>query len=411
MRETSRDYARPYRPTAIALANRALPALGSLRADDLMAAAAKRTGLDDFGGDAFREPLEILLASVRDEARLSPVGRLITRERLVGVLANRLRTIAAADASVRAMPLAPPVVIAGLQRTGTTLLHRLLSSDPRRRWLASWEALHPAPSGDRTLLGADARIAAAVRAESALRYLAPDFFAVHPVKAYGCEEDVLLLDQAFLSTTAEATMHVPTYAAWVERQDNTPAYALEHLLMKLLSRQRGEGKRWLLKTPHHLEFLDVLFAVMGDATILWTHRDPTETVPSFCSMVSHGRGVFSDAVDPREVGRHWGRKTAYMIERAMAVRDDGREERFIDVFYEDLVRDPLAEVARIYDRLGEPLTAEAERRMRRTLEAHPRYGHGVHRYEASDFGLSEGGIAERFAAYRARFIQPTRSAG
>jgi len=411
MRETSRDYARPHRPAAIALANRVLPPIGSLRADDLMAAAARRTGLDDFGDDAFIEPLEILLASVRDEARLSPVGHLITRERLVGVLANRLRTIAAADASVRAMELAPPVVIAGLQRTGTTLLHRLLASDPRRRWLASWEALHPAPADGRTLLGADARIAAAVRAENALRYLAPDFFAVHPVQAYGCEEDVLLLDQALLSTTAEATMHVPTYAAWLERQDHTPAYALEWLLMKLLSRQRGEGKRWLLKTPHHLEFLDVLFSVMGDATILWTHRDPTQTVPSFCSMVSHGRGVFSDVVDPHEVGRHWGRKTAYMIERAMAVRDDGREDRFVDVFYEDLVRDPLAEVARIYDRLGEPLTEEAHARMRRTLDAHPQHRHGVHRYAASDFGLTEDAIAERFAAYRERFVQPARRAG
>src|SRR5690606_2192440 len=141
-----------------------------------------------------REPREVLVRSIEDEARLHPIGRLITRERLIGVLTNRLRVARelARDPRIEAMELAPPIVITGLQRTGTTLLHRVLGSDPRLRWLASWEAIQPAPASR------ERRIANAERAERALAYLAPDFFAIHPVEAHAPEEEVLLLDYTLL---------------------------------------------------------------------------------------------------------------------------------------------------------------------------------------------------------------------
>ena len=263
VRTTSRDYARPYRPRAVRVANRLLPGPRRLTRDALLDAARARAKLDDFGPPDFLEPLDVLLDSIAREARLTPVGHLITRERLIGVLVNRLEVFAAHRPWTRPLELAPPVVITGLQRTGTTLLQRLLAADPSRRWLASWEALSPAPS--RARAGADPRVAAAERAERALAYLAPDFFAVHPVHAHAPEEDVLLLDQAFRSTVPEATLRVPTYSRWLESADQTPAYRHERLLLSLLSRQRGANKRWLLKTPHHLEWLDVLFDVFEGA--------------------------------------------------------------------------------------------------------------------------------------------------
>ncbi|MGE0785154.1 MAG: sulfotransferase [Sandaracinaceae bacterium] len=413
MRETSTDYRHPYRPRAIAIANRVLSRLGSLqpsltrdgslRAETLLDAASKRTGLRDFGPDDFREPLDVLLRSIEDEARLSPVGRAITVERLTGVLANRLRA-ADASRSLGADTLAPPVVITGLQRTGTTLLHRLLSADPNRRWLASWEALTPTPLGGWSL-GREPRIVAAERAERALQFLAPDFFAVHPVQAHAPEEDVLLLDQSFRSTVPEATLRVPTYAAWIEQQDQRPAYDTLRRLLRLLSRQRGEGKRWVLKTPHHLEWLDDLFAVFPGARVVWTHRDPVTTVASFCSMIAHGRGVFSDDVDPHEIGRDWGRKVARMVDRAMDARTR-HPDAFIDVAYGDLVADPMQQIVRIYEALGEELTDEAERRMRQMLESHGQHRFGKHRYRLEDFGLREDALRERFAKYLARHIAP-----
>jgi len=109
------------------------------------------------------------------------------------------------------------------------------------------------------------------------------------------EEDVLLLDMSFMSQSAEATMRVPTYARWLEEQDHTPAYAYLRKLMQLLLWQQP-AKRWVLKSPHHMEYLDVILRVFPEATIVQTHRDPRKTMASFTSMVCHGAGVFSDVV-------------------------------------------------------------------------------------------------------------------
>jgi hypothetical protein len=152
-----------------------------------------------------------------------------------------------------------------------------------------------------------------------------------------------------------------------------------------------------------LEWLDTLFEVFPDATVVWTHRDPLETVPSFCSMVAHGRGIFSDAVDPVEVGRHWLAKIGRMLDRARDTRARIGSERFIDVRYTDVLRDPLGEVARIHRHLELPLSDATAGRMHDWLEHNRQHKHGRHRYEASDFGLSAERIAERLSAYREAF--------
>jgi hypothetical protein len=409
------DYARPYRPGLIALANRvgavargAGLAQGRLDAEALMAAARRRTGLTDFGPDDFVEPLRVLIDSIEREAALTAVGRYITRTRLIGVLANRLRVeaLTAKQPAILAQPIRAPVIIAGLPRTGTTMLHRLLAVDPGMRALASWEALNPAPLPRRPWHRRDPRIFTAQLGVKGLAYLSPEFFAIHPIEAEAPEEEVILLDYAFRSTVAEATLRVPSYAAWLEQQDQTPAYRYMYKLLQVLQWQRGPA-RWVLKTPHHLEWIDTLLAVFPDATIVQTHRDPAVTLASICSMIAHGRGVFSDAVDPLEVGRHWRAKTARMIARAMAARDRAAPERFVDVSYYHLLEDPQAEVRRIYAQLQRPLTPACVAAMTASRRRNVQHKHGVHRYSLASFGIDAADVQASMASYRARFAIPT----
>jgi hypothetical protein len=407
-RITSTRYDRPHRPMLVRALNGALAVgsrLGARVALDpagLMSAAEEATGLLDFGEPSFREPLGKLVESIEREAKLHALGRLITRTRLVSTLANRARIEEQLrrDPSIEHRSVARPIVIAGLQRTGTTLLHRMLASDRRLRALASWEALSPASLGE----DAAARRAQAGQSELALGYLAPDFFAIHPVEADAPEEDVLLLDLSLRSTVAEATLHVPTFSRWLEQQDQTPAYRTLERVMKLLTEPSRTPRRWVLKTPHHLEWLDVLFSVFPDATVVWTHREPRETVPSFCSMVAHGRGVFSDRVDPREVGSHWSAKIARMVERGMAARDAAGERHFVDVRYEDLVRDPIGQARRIYAAADLELDRESEDAMNDLLRRQRKDRFGHHVYRAEDFGLTSDGIDRSLAGYRQRFL-------
>lgn len=396
--ETSRDYAHPYRPKAIQWFDRVGDATGlverrlPLRAPALMQAARLATKLEDFGDEGFVPALEMLVRAMRDEAQLTTSGHVIQRTRLVGALGTRLRLRALCQAhpEIEALALPRVVVVAGVQRSGTTKLHRLLAADPETRALHSWEALEPVPRpGEARGQGHHRRRRASV-ARSALAYLAPDFFAVHPVEANAPEEDVLLLDLSFMSQTAEATMHVPSYARWLEDQDFVPAYRLLRVLLQALTWQRP-GRRWVLKTPEHLEHLDALLEVFPAATVVQTHRDPLETMASFCSMVAHGRGVFSDRVDAHEVGRHWLRKVRRMGLRAAETRRR-HPERFVDVSYPALVGEPMEQLERIYAAMGEPLRAPARAAMLELDGRDVQHRYGVHRYALEDFGLSPGDI-------------------
>jgi hypothetical protein len=342
---------------------------------------------------------------------------------MVRWLVSRLRLEEACrlHPEIAQLPVEAPVFIAGLQRTGTTLLHRLLSCEPELRPLLSWEALTPIPlpgSSSEALpsvppLGSaatspparDPRMKLGEAAERGLRYMAPEFFAIHPVEAHSPEEDVLLMDLSFISPTADATLAVPSYSDWLAKCDQAPAYRDLRRVIQALLWQSGRDRRWLGKTPHHLEHMDDLLAVFPDAKIIQTHRDPIRVVASFCSMIAHGRGVFSDDVDPKRVGAQLGATAVRAVNRSMAIRSAAGADasQFMDVHYTDLVADPMKQIRRIYDFLGLPLTAETEETMRQWQGRNPQHKHGVHRYQLEDFGLDREELAEQFKPYCERF--------
>lgn len=406
------------RPVRVALrALRALQHIGVARTPlgeaSLVDAARRASGLSDFVDESFREPLRRLLASLEQEARLHALGRILLRHSLVRALRNRLRLedLCRRLPEIREQPVEAPVFIVGLQRTGTTLLHRLLACEPSLRPLLSWEALNPAPFPARTRwnlsrrAARDPRMRPAETAERGLRYLAPDFFAIHPVEAHAPEEDVLLLDLSFVSPTADATLWVPSYSSWLRDTDQRGAYRYFRRTIQLLLWQRGG--RWLGKTPHHLENLDALLDVFPDAKIIHTHRDPVRVVASFCSMMAHGRALFSDRVDPHEVGAQLGERAVRAVTRAMAVRDRAAQAAFLDVAYADLLADPQKQIRRIYDFLGLSLAPATEISMQRWIAANPQDRRGVHHYRLEDFGLDRARLEPRFEPYRSRFGVPT----
>ncbi|MFZ1862779.1 MAG: sulfotransferase [Polyangiales bacterium] len=416
--EVSSSFDRPYRPWAIAVANRVGRLLadvglggGPITVDGVLAQARRKTGLRDFGDEGFVEPLRVLIDSINREAALNPVGHMIIRGRIVGVLSNKLVAQKTIDRhpEILDIPVEGPVVVAGLARTGTTMLHRLIARDPAIRSLASWEAINPAPSPRRPWQRKDPRFAQAAAAARGLKYMSPGFFAIHPAEPDAPEEEVILLEQAFLTTTPEAMMNVPTYSRWLEQQDHVPAYQALKRMMQYLQWQRpGIGKpvRWVLKTPHHQEYFDPLLEVFPDATIVHTHRDPLKTSPSLFSMLTHLQMIFSDEVDPHRVAMHWLRKIENMARRSMATRERVHDRGFVDVSYYDLVEDPMAQVARIYEAAGLELTTEAKDAMEASRKVDKQHKYGRHKYSLADFDMTKEDVEPRIAAYRARFNVP-----
>jgi len=397
-----------------------------LDADKLIKSAKKKTGLTDLGKDFEIEPLQRLVHSVNEEANLHPVGRFITHERFISLIAIRLRAeyFFKRNPEILEQPVYPAWIIVGLQRTGTTKLQRLLSSDPDHRVIPSWEVINPVPVNlnlyeERLSKGAagsrqpavtnidyplpgDKRIKIAKTSVQAVKLISPGFFTIHPIEYDQPEEDILILDVSFMSTTPEAMMNVPSYAGWLETTDQSPAYAYAVKLLKFMQ-SINPAKRWILKTPHHLEFPDLIDKHFGEVHFLWPHRTIYESVPSFLSMVTYNHMIFSDDVDEKRIVRHWVRKTGYMLQKTLDYRQkDCNNEKFTDIHYKGLMSDSMAVLDDLYKRNG-GLTPELKSRFDKHEKEHPHRKYGTHQYSLGDFGLTESDI-DKYTTHYSKFM-------
>ena len=380
-------------------------------ADAVVADAQAVDGLDDFGDDSYREPLEKLLWSLQHEAQLNDIGRPVLRQRVVDILATRLRvqSYLSRYPEILEEQIEAPLVIVGLPRTGTTMLHRTIAADHRMYAPLWYEVRFPCPALDWDFTAAgDRRITEAKAEMQAMVDGNPDLLAIHPMDAMGPDEDIMLLEQSFYSFNIQAFANIPSFDQWIESQDHTPGYQYFKVLLQFLQWQKKrsgqQGQRWVLKAPHHLHYMDLVFKVFPDAKVVQSHRDPVETIPSLASLIAGMWVIYSDEADPKEVGRQWAGKFARGMRHTMAVREQLGDERFLDLWFSDTVSQPLQEIRKIYDFLGMELTEEASAEMARWQDFNRRELRPPHEYTLAQFGFTEEGLEGQFRAYRERFI-------
>jgi Sulfotransferase family len=376
----------------------------------LLAAARRDSGLDQFDGPPIEEPLERLTHALRTEARLTEVGAQTWHGRILNTLITRLRAREwfHRQPQILSEQLPPPVVILGLARTGTTLLHRLLATDPRFYAAAWWEVRFPVPTAD-DIQGTQ-RIAAAKLEVAGILQAMPELAAIHPWDALGADEDIMLIDQTLLSTTAESLACIPSYRSWIHSLDLRPAYGYLLQLMKFLQwqkKQRGQlADYWVLKTPMHLGYVEVIAEMMPGAVFVQTHRDPVTSMPSFASFVHMLWAMGSDAADAREAARQWSDTLEQHLNHCLAQRAR-LPNRFIDVDFRETVSAPLQVVERIYQRIGLPMTEPTRAGISAYMATHPREGRPKHEYSLAEFGFTQAELEERFRAYRNQHILPS----
>jgi hypothetical protein len=380
----------------------------------VLADAQRKEALSDWGPGEFEDPLGVLLADYA-RADLNAIGAHILRSGIVHSLRMRLRT----QEWIRRHPeileeqLAAPIVVVGMMRSGTTLLQRLLAADPRFVCAYGWEVVEVAPRLDHGFAGVDPRIAISEAREAKSRELAPDLFAIHPMYAREPEEEIVFLADAFLSHVPESGAHLPYYRSWLDEQDFTPAYEYLHRMLQFLQWQKRQiglqPQRWVLKSPAHLGYLDLLraqFSHSGELHIVHMHRDPGTTIASGASLNATLHAMHADTVDLPRVGAQWLQRMGWTNDRAMATRDGWSDEtvRVTDIGFDDAVADPIGQVARVYDALRLPLTVEAEKAMRRWLAERPREA-ARPPYGLQNYGLHPEQVDERFELYNKRFGQ------
>jgi hypothetical protein len=358
------------------------------------------TGLSDWGDEDFFPGFEILASAFANDTTQTLIGRLSMRIELLRRLKNRLLLEQALQQTpdILTRPVERPLFIVGFPRTGTTLLHKLLSKDPEAHVPYHWKLHTPLP-----LTGGQNEINQRIRSASSImratEMIAPMWKVIHPTGVHEPEECVFLLSD---NLTYGVRAHIPKYVEHYLDLDLTPVYRNYQQHLQALQWQQSQS-HWALKSPLHLWSLGALLAVFPDACIIQTHRDPVKAFPSWCSLVTALGIMARKQVDLESIGAEWLSLWKIGIERAQAARESANPARFFDVQYTDLVADPLAMVQQIYAHFGIDLTAEAETRMQQWLEAHAHGAHEHHRYDIEQYGLSNETISREFRAYRENF--------
>lgn len=370
----------------------------ALSAAQLIENAKRRCNLEDFAEPEFFEPLSRLLESCHREARLNVIGKLALKNDVVRILCNRL--FLARDRQrypeIAKQEIHESLFIVGLPRSGTTLLHTLLAAEPAHRVPLTWEVMSPSPPNEE---GCQRRIRQAARDLAMLRWLAPTFESVHATGAELPQECVSLISPTFLSDQFDTMYNIPSYRAWFFRQDLRPAYAYHRRFLQHLQ-FRQSAERWILKAPAHMFAAPALLSIYPDAKFVQLHRDPIEAVASVSSLVTILRRVFSDSVDPIQVGSDAMVYWSDAVKTFMQVRDQLPSDRICDVYYNEVRRDSIAAARRVYEHFGWELKPEVEQKMRAVLAEQTSRSNGVHRYSAAYFQL-EG--TNGFAEYCERF--------
>ena len=371
----------------------------------LLEAARKKTGLVDWGDEAFREPLDVYLKAVRESANFHPMGQKVLARIFHRLLSNRLlvRKDLADHPEILDVPLRRPLYVIGLPRTGTTLLHNLLACDPAARSIKLWQGLYPSPPPTVETINSDPRIAAARKLVATFDRLAPNLAKAHALNPTGPEECLWLLEHSFVDFIHELRAYVPAYSDWLIAHENDLWPYQEYIKMLKLLAWKTSGDHWVLKAPRHLMSLRVLLEVVPDARIVQTHRNPNEVLPSLCSLCEIDRAIFTESPNRNIIGDHWFKRLRDGFLSAIEVRSSDNPDRYFDVDYRQLVADPIEVVRKIHSHHCYPFTPEFEKAMHVWLADNRQHKHGPHRYRLDDYGLTPSQVDAGFAEYKRCF--------
>ena len=376
-----------------------------LDADALHARASADTGLHDFGAGDYRERLDVYLAALREIDGLHAAGVVNFYGQLLQLLKNRLlfTDLLRRHPEIDDIELQPPVVIAGLPRTGTTHLHNLLAAPPTFRTMPYWESVEPFPLPAEAGVEPDQRRARMDVAVAVINTVMPHFPLMHEMTTEHVHEEIQLLANDFSTMFFETLADVPRWRDYYHAHDQTPHYEYLARQLKAMQFLRG-GRRWLLKSPQHLEQVPVLDRVFPGRIVVFTHRDPVPVALSMIAMITYSARMHRTPVPVHQIAASWIDRLEQMLTALVRDRDTIGPQRSVDIRFDDFMANELGVAEHVYALAGEPFTEEARTAIAGYLAGHQRGRLGNVETSWEMFGLTEEDLRARFAPYVERFL-------
>lgn len=221
--------------------------------------AETATGLSNWGEDeAFRVGLAQLVEAAT-VAELPPMANAGFERQIIDLLSTRLRL----HPEIVAQKIERPLVLTGLPRTGTTILHDLCALDPAGRAPLEWESSRPWPAPEAATFTSDPRIAECQAETDARLDAMPILRSMHPWGATLPADFLSFLALSFVCTRFVASSYVPAYAHWLSVTKPDGVYRTHKRALQQLQ-WRGLRGRWILKEPQHVLDIEQLVGVYPD---------------------------------------------------------------------------------------------------------------------------------------------------
>jgi Sulfotransferase family len=364
-----------------------------------------------------RRNLQSFCKGVDENPYIAPFGRLLIKTILSRNLQNRTETIAFYETNREFIEAngrhRAPLVVTGFFRTGTTLLHRLLSEDPNSRSPYTYElekSTPPLRSGADPMK--DPRIRKSNLAMAALSKLAPGFmdkFAESHLWSVTEKEESLIY---MLYHCGQLILNGPhagrEFMHSAFEYDNAPAiFKYERNFFSMLDAYRPAGTHWVLKAPTYAPMFAAIFDSYPDAKVIVTHRNPAKSMASVCRLCESWLVPFDvdGSFDKYGLGEMLCDVFSKFYNRPLEYRraNPGRESQIIDCVYTDLFRDPIGMVRQIYDKFAMEYTQDFEDRMMAYLETNKQGKYGRHRYSNEEYGIDPDVLYEQNRAYFDRY--------
>lgn len=372
----------------------------SLKEQERCEAAIEQSELNDFGDAYYREGLQQLLASAKEDANLHPIGRYIFIDMITNFLAQRLHMVETRKrkAEIFEKPLVPPLIIVGPARSGTTFLHNLLAQDPNHRALPQWLLMYPFPEEPVKGSDTDPRYEKAAQGLNFRQPLLQGLDAKHFSRADSPEEDILPLGVTFHSMIFFTLFPVYSYQAWYLGHIELSQKYREYRWLLQVYQSEDPSRRLTLKAPAHTGSLGSILDAVPEAKLIMTHRNPADCISSACSLLYTFHLGVANEIDIPRMSELVLSSYVTLGKRNIAFREE-HPGLIYDVHYDALVSDPVRTVRGIYSHYDLPWPESHKAVLEDYIQRNKKGKHGKHRYTASDFGMEEEEIAEKAKFY------------
>lgn len=309
----------------------------------------------------------------------------------------------------KSVPVERPLFVAGIPRSGTTFLHRLLAGDQQRfTTMTLWEVVFaPSIIQRRFWLGVaalDQRLGAPLAA--LLHWLERKALGgldgVHKTGLGEAEEDYLalanylgcfLLILPFGDTRLWQLAYLDRDAPAAEKQRlmrHYRALVQRHLYV------HGSERTFLSKNPSFTPWLHSLAETFPDARFIACMRTPLEAVPSQISSILIGARLFSSKPDERWWREGLSSMLVHYYEQVLALEQEWSATHYQIVRMAHLAADPASTVIQLYQQFALPLTADYQCWLDEQTVKARQYQSG-HHYQSSTLGIDEQELREQFA--------------